>query len=229
MRIANGTKLEETDQGVKLELDNGETLEADAILVATGRKPNGDLMDVDKAGIKLLDNGRISTDAHGLTDAEGVWALGDVSSPYMLKHVANAEARTIQHNLLHPEDLQELPHDNVPAAIFTHPQIATVGLKEEEAREQGFDVTVKIQNFGDVAYGWAMEDTTGICKLIADRKTGQLLGAHLMGPQSSTLIQQLITVLTYKIDLRDFARKQYWIHPALPEVVENAILGLEWD
>lgn len=229
VRIANGTKLEETDKGVKLELDNGESLEADAILVATGRKPNGDLMDVDKAGIKLLDNGRISTDAHGLTDAEGVWALGDVSSPYMLKHVANAEARTIQHNLLHPEDLQELPHDNVPAAIFTHPQIASVGLKEEEAREQGFDITVKIQNFGDVAYGWAMEDTTGICKLIADRKTGQLLGAHLMGPQASTLIQQLITVMAYEIDLRDFARKQYWIHPALPEVVENALLGLEWD
>ena len=121
-----------------------------------------------------------------------------------------------------------MPHEHVPAAVFTHPQIATVGLTEAQAREQGYDVTVKVQNFGDVAYGWAMEDSTGVCKLIADRSTGQLLGAHLMGPQASTLIQQLITAMSCGLDMRTFARSQYWIHPALPEVVENAVLGLEW-
>ena len=202
---------------------------AEAILVATGRTPNGDQMDVDKAGIELLADGRVKTDEFGRTTAEGVWALGDVSSPYMLKHVANAEMRSVQHNLLHPEDLRPLPHDNVPAAVFTHPQIATVGRTEKQAREEGFDVTVKVQNFGDVAYGWAMEDKTGICKLVADRATGQLLGAHLMGPQASTLIQQLITAMAYSLDMREFTRNQYWIHPALPEVVENALLGLEWQ
>ena len=129
--------------------------------------------------------------------------------------------------MLHPEDFRPLPHDNVPAAIFTHPQIATVGLTEKLAREKGFDVAVKVQNFGDVAYGWAMEDSTGVCKLIADRATGQLLGAHLMGPQASTLIQQLITAMAYGLDIQKFARNQYWIHPALPEVIENALLGLE--
>ena len=104
-----------------------------------------------------------------------------------------------------------------------------MGLTEKQARKEGFDITVKVQNFGDVAYGWAMEDSTGICKLIADRATGQLLGAHLMGPQSSTLIQQLVTAMVYKLDMREFTRSQYWIHPALPEVVENALLGLEWQ
>ncbi|MDO5032480.1 mycothione reductase [Corynebacterium sp.] len=215
--------------GVRLTLDDDSVVEADAILVATGRIPNGDLMNLEASGIEMHEDGRVKVDEFGRTTCEGVWALGDVSSPYMLKHVANAEQRAVAHNLLHPENLQPMPHEHVPSAIFTHPQIATVGLTEAQAREQGYDITVKVQNFGDVAYGWAMEDTTGICKLVADRATGKLLGAHLMGPQSSTLIQQLITAMAYDLDMRTFARTQYWIHPALPEVVENAVLGLDWQ
>lgn len=218
----------EGDEGVTLTLDNGDTVTAEALLVATGRKPNGDLMDLDKAGVEMHQDGRVKVDQYGRTTAPGVWALGDVSSPYQLKHVANAETRTVQHNLLHPDDLQEMPHKLVPSAIFTHPQIATVGLTEAQAREQGHDVTVKVQNYGDVAFGWAMEDTTGIVKLIADKTTGRLLGAHYMGPQASTLIQQMITVMAYDLDVRHLARNQYWIHPALPEVTENALLGLEF-
>ena len=88
---------------------------------------------------------------------------------------------------------------------------------------------MKIQNYGDVAYGWAMEDTDHFAKLIADRNTGRLLGAHLIGPEAATLIQQLITFMAYDIDLRDAARRQYWIHPALPELIENALLGLDFS
>ena len=113
--------------------------------------------------------------------------------------------------------------------IRDSPQIATVGLNEDQAREQGYDVTVKVQRYGDVAYGWALEDTTGLVKLIADKATGRLLGAHYMGPQASSLIQQAITIMAFDLDLREVARKQYCIHPALPEVTENAILGLELD
>ena len=100
-------------------------------------------------------------------------------------------------------------------------------MTEQQAEEAGFDVTVKVQNYGDVAYGWGLEDSTGVVKLVADRESGQLLGAHYMGPQASTLIQQMITVLAYGLDLRDFPRSQYWIHPSLAEVTENAILGLD--
>ncbi|TNL99280.1 mycothione reductase [Corynebacterium tapiri] len=214
--------------GVTLTLDDDSVVTADALLVATGRRPNGDQLDVDKAGIALHEDGRIKVDEFGRTTAEGVWALGDVSSPYQLKHVANAEQRAVAHNLLHPEDMRPMPHEHVPSAIFTHPQIATVGLTEAQAREQGYDVTVKVQAYGDVAYGWAMEDSEGIVKLVADKATGQLLGAHLMGAQASTLIQQLITAMVYQLDMRTFARSQYWIHPALPEVIENAVLGLEF-
>ncbi|MDY3126898.1 MAG: mycothione reductase [Corynebacterium sp.] len=217
----------DTAQGVQVTLTNGTTLEAEALLVATGRTPNGDLLDLDAAGIELLDDGRIKVDEFGRTAVDGVWALGDVSSPYMLKHVANEEMKVIRHNVSHPDDLRPLPHEHVPAAIFTHPQIATVGLTEEQAAKH-HDITVKVQNYGDVAYGWAMEDSEGLCKLIADKNTGELLGAHYLGAQASTLIQQMITVMAYGIDVRDFAQRQYWIHPALPEVTENALLGLEF-
>ena len=225
----NVNGLENTSTGVKVSLDNGAVLDADAILVATGRIPNGDQMNLDAAGIDMHNDGRIKVDDYGRTTAEGIWALGDVSSPYMLKHVANAETKAVRHNMLNPDDMVPMPHDHVPSAIFTHPQIATVGLTEEQARGMDLDITVKVQNYGDVAYGWAMEDNDGICKLIADKNTGKLLGAHYYGPQASTLIQQMITVMAFDMDVRDFAQKQYWIHPALPEVTENALLGLEFN
>ncbi|WP_147917261.1 mycothione reductase [Ruania zhangjianzhongii] len=221
---------DESEQGVSVRLDDGATVTADVLLVATGRIPNGDRLDLAAGGIAMTDQGGVQVDQYGRsTTADGVWALGDVSSPYMLKHVANAEMRAVRHNLLHPEDLQAMPHEHVPSAIFTHPQIATVGLTEAEARGQGYAVTVKVQNYGDVAYGWAMEDTTGICKLVADRDTGKLLGAHYLGPQAATLIHQMITVLAFDLDVREVATKQYWIHPALAEVTENALLGLDFS
>ncbi|WIM66863.1 mycothione reductase [Corynebacterium breve] len=217
------------DAGVTLVLDDDTSVTSEAVLVATGRTPNGDQMNLASAGIEMREDGRIKVDDFGRTTAEGVWALGDVSSPYQLKHVANAETRAVRHNILHPDNMVPMPHDHVPSAIFTHPQIATVGLTEQQARDEGHDVTVKIQSYRDVAYGWALEDTTGIVKLVADRVTGKMLGAHYMGPQASTLIQQMITVMAFDLDVREVATQQYWIHPALPEVTENALLGLDFE
>ncbi|NQD40329.1 mycothione reductase [Glutamicibacter halophytocola] len=214
---------------VTVTLDDGSEISAEVLLVATGRIPNGDELDLDLAGIDSTD-GRISVDEFGRsTSATGVWALGDISSPYLLKHVANAEMRAVRHNLLNPQNMRKMPHEHVPAAVFTHPQIAYVGMTEEEAREAGHEITVKVQKYADVAYGWAMEDRSGIAKLIADKKTGKLLGAHYMGPQASTLIQQMITVMAFDLDVREVASNQYWIHPALPEVTENALLGLDFS
>jgi mycothione reductase len=87
-------------------------------------------------------------------------------------------------------------------------------------------VSCKIQDYADVAYGWATEDTTGIVKLVGDSATGRLLGAHIMGHQASSIIQPLIQAMSFGLTAQQMARGQYWIHPALPEVVENALLGL---
>ncbi|GLZ45065.1 mycothione reductase [Actinomycetospora sp. NBRC 106375] len=204
-------------------------IEADALLVATGRLPNGDRLDAAAGGLDLHPDGRIVVDEQQRTSVPGVWALGDVSSPFQLKHVANHEAAVVRHNLLHPDDPRATNNAHVPSAVFTDPQIATIGLREQDCRERGIRYVTKVQRYGDVAFGWAMEDTTGVVKLIADPTDGTLLGAHLMGPEASSLIQPLIQAITFGLDARTMAEHQYWIHPALPEVIENALLGLALD
>ncbi|MGA9873317.1 MAG: mycothione reductase [Rhodococcus sp. (in: high G+C Gram-positive bacteria)] len=217
---------------VGVELRDGTRVLGDALLVAVGRVPNGDRIGAEAGGIELDDEGRIVVDEFGRTTAEGVFALGDVSSDYQLKHVANHEARMVQHNVLqHQWDdtakFRAFDHRFVPAAVFTHPQIAEVGMSEAQAHEAGFEVAVKIQNYGDVAYGWAMEDREGFCKIVAEKKTGRILGAHVIGEQAPTVIQPLIQAMSFGTTVQDMARGQYWIHPALTEVVENALLGLD--
>jgi mycothione reductase len=113
----------------------------------------------------------------------------------------------------------------VPAAVFTEPQIATVGarIQDLEGRRPYVAAT---QPYQDTAYGWALRDTDGICTLYADPETGRLLGAHILGYQASLLIQPLVQAASTGLGVAEMARGQYWIHPALSEVVENALLKL---
>jgi mycothione reductase len=236
------SRIEEAGSGVRATIagtDGGEAVvDADIVLVATGRLTNADSLDVQAAGFDLEEDGRLAVDEFqrvlaGGSPAEGIWALGDVSSPYQLKHVANHEARVVTHNLEHPDDLRRSDHRFVPSAVFTRPQIASVGLTEEQARRNaessGAHIVTVIQEYGTTAYGWAMEDSTGFVKLIADKATGHLLGAHIMGHEASILIQPLIQAMSFGLDASTMARGQYWIHPALTEVVENALLALGTD
>ncbi|MDO4916350.1 MAG: mycothione reductase [Rothia sp. (in: high G+C Gram-positive bacteria)] len=235
------TAIENNDDGsarVVFEHEGNEVaVNADLVLIATGRTPNTASLDAG-AFFDLRETGALEVDRFhrvqsGGNTVDGVFALGDVSSHHLLKHVANAEMRTVQYNLTHPDSLRETDERFVPAAVFTYPQIATVGLTEDDARakgdDEGFEITVKVQNFGDVAYGWAMEDEVGLCKLIARKDTGELLGAHLVGEEASMLIQPLIQAMSFGLSAHEMARGQFWIHPALTEVVENALLGLELD
>jgi mycothione reductase len=225
-------KVEEYDGGIRLHLDTdgvAETLDVDMVLVATGRRSNSDGLSLDLAGVEVDEDGLVVVDEHQRTTAEGVWALGDVSNRFQLKHVSNDEARAVRHNLLHvdrPEAMVTSNHEVVPSAVFTSPQIASVGLTEQEARKRGLRYVTARQSFGDTAYGWAMEDTTGFAKVLADPDTGRLLGAHLMGPEASNLIQPLIGAMSFGQTAQEVARGQYWIHPALTEVVENLLLGV---
>jgi mycothione reductase len=201
-------------------------LDADVLLVATGRTPNGDTLDLDRGGIDADDDGLIIVDEYQRTSAAGVFALGDVSSRQQLKHVANKDARVVQHNLLHPVSMISTDHRFVPRAVFSMPQVASVGLTEAAAAEQGIDYLVSRQDYGDTAFGWAMEDTDHFVKIIARADTKVLLGAHLIGPHASSLIQPLIQAMSFSQPAPDVARGQYWIHPAMTEVIENALLAL---
>ena len=205
---------------------NRAELRADELLVATGRIPNGDRLNVAAAGIATDGAGYVVTDDQLRTTAEGVWALGDVTNPVQLKHVANHEARVVRHNLTHPYDPMSVDHRFIPHAVFGHPQVASVGLTEQECSRQGLPCRSHVQPFGAAAYGWAMEDIDSAVKVIAHADTRRLLGAHIIGPQASTLIQQLIQGMHFDLTVDQMARHQYYIHPALPEVVEQALLEL---
>jgi mycothione reductase len=205
-----------------------EEVDGDTLLVATGRIPNGDLLRVEAAGIET-DGTRVLVDDHFRTNVEGVWAFGDLSNTHQLKHLANAEVRAVRHNLLVSEGrlagpLRSVDTRFVPHAVFGNPQVAGVGLTERQARDQGLDILVATKAYGATAYGWAMEDQDGFVKLIADANTRQLIGAHIVGAQASTLIQQLIQGMQFAQTVDEMARGQFYIHPALPEVIENALL-----
>ncbi|MEU5776010.1 mycothione reductase [Streptomyces venezuelae] len=216
-------RVEGSPGHLRLTLDDDSVVEADTLLVAVGREPNSDTLDLDKAGITCDDKGMIEVDAQLRTGADGVWALGDIIAGPPLKHVANREAEVVAHNLLHPDEPRTMSYDVVPAAVFTRPQIAQVGITEQEARERGVEYVVGSRRYEDVAYGWALEETRGFCKVLADPKSGRLLGAHVLGPQAATLIQPLVLAMTFGLTAREVAERPLWIHPALTEVVENAL------
>ena len=211
--------------GAAVVLDNGAKVAGDLLLVAAGRRPNSDDMGLELAGVRVRDDGRVQVDEYGRTTADGIWSIGDASSPYELKHVANSEARAVAHSLAHPEDLRPFRHEWVPAAVFTDPEIATVGARLQDLAGKRPYVEAT-QPYHDTAYGWALQDTTGFCRLYADPATGRLLGAHIMGYQASLLIQPLVQAMSFGQSVASMARGQYWIHPALAEVVENALLKL---
>ncbi len=223
---ATVTEVRHEGNGVELILEDGTPIVAQVLLVATGRHPNTEDLGLDSVGVGLRPDGRIMVDEFGRA-APGIWALGDCSSPFELKHVANAEARTVAHNLAHADDLRPLPHRWVPSAVFSDPQVASVGARSQDLG--GRPHVEAVQEYGDVAYGWAMQDHRGVCKLYADPATGTLLGAHILGDHASLLITPLIGAVAHGQRIADLARGQYWIHPALSEVVENALLKLPLD
>ena len=206
---------------------------SDVVLLATGREPNTDRLNLEAAGIDTF-NDFIARDEYlrVLSEGEpveGVWAIGDIANEQMLKHVANHEQRVVSHNMEHPDNMKAETLHAIPAGVFTRPQIASVGLTEDEARTQygSESITMKIQAYGDTAYGWAMEDADGFVKLIANKSTGKILGAHIMGSEASNLLQPLTMAMSFGMTAHQMARGQYWIHPAMAEVVENALLGLD--
>ena len=237
-RVVTGTKVEsiERDDVLRVRLDNGARIDVEAVLVAVGRIPNTDRLGLADAGFDLHADGRLVVDTQQRAvsngrPVEGIYGLGDVSSTWQLKHVANHQARIVQHNLLHPKDPIGGDPGPVPSAIFSRPQIAHFGVTEAEA-EAGARVgapgpVVVKRNYSSTAWGWALEDCTSFCKLVVEAESGLILGAHIIGPEASILIQPLVLAASLGLSVRGLARSMYWPHPAASEVVENALLDAE--
>ena len=198
------------------------TVRVDTVLFASGRRPNSDRLNVAAAGIEVDARGRVLTDAGMETNVPGIFAFGDLASRHPLKHVANAEARAIARHLVGGDKLP-VDYDGVPNAVFSAPQVASVGLTERDVVQQRRPYMTARRQYADTAYGWAMNDTDSFVKLIADPDSRLLLGAHVMGLHASLLIQPLVQGMKYGQTVDDMARTIY-IHPALTEVVEQALL-----
>lgn len=194
------------------------------ILVAAGRRSNSDTLKPEKTGVETDERGWIRVDQFLRTTKEDIWALGDATGKHMFRHTANYESEVVWRNVF-TEHQYPVDHHAVPYAIFTHPQIASVGMTEEEAKKS-HDILVGVKNYYNTAKGYAMGEEEGFVKVIVEERTGRILGAHIIGPHAAILLQPLVYLMnTEEQDYLPLARAQT-IHPALSEVVVGAFGNL---
>jgi len=198
---------------------------AEALMIATGRVSNADTLKPEKTGVELDKRGFIIVDKYLQTTKNNIYAFGDAIGKHMFKHVANYEAGIAWHNASHDHKV-EINYSAAPHAIFTHPQVASVGLKEEEARQLKGKILVGRALYRDTAMGAAMGYPEGFVKVIVDHDTGKILGGHIIGPEASILIQEIINAMVSEtVNFSPIAQGMH-IHPALSEVVQNAFGNL---
>lgn len=197
------------------------------LLVATGRVPNTDILDVEKTGISTYKNGFITTNSFMETNVPGIWAIGDIAGVFLFKHSANLEAAHAVFNALNPKQKMPVPYDAMPHAIFSSPQIAGVGMTEDELKEKKIPYVVGKYKYYDTAYGKSIEDRDGFVKVLADPKTRQILGCHILGSDASILIHEVVVAMKAKLGVNGILQAVH-VHPALPEVVQRAFSSIKF-
>lgn len=198
---------------------------AEKILVAAGRKSNADRLKVEKTGVKLDKKGYIKVNEFLETSQDNIWSFGDAIGKHMFKHVANEEAFVAFNNAFHDEKVK-MKYRAVPHAIFSHPQIASVGLTEMEARKNGYDLLIGTANYDQVAKGLSMMESNGFAKAIVDKNDLTILGFHIIGPYAPIVIQEVITIMELKGQVGHIGQAMH-IHPALPELIQRTLANLE--
>ena len=226
-------EAEKTSMGKKklvaVNRENGKRMEitTEEILVATGRGPNTDILHPERGGIKIDEKGWISVNEYLETSQPNVWALGDANGKHSFKHVANYESLVVYYNAILKMRVK-VDYHAIPHAVFTHPETASVGLREKEAIEKyGKDkVLIGIQRYQDTAKGEAMGVKDCFVKVIVEKGTMRILGAHIIGLYASVLIQEIINLMYTPKQSAEPIIYGMHIHPALSEVVERAFGSL---
>jgi dihydrolipoamide dehydrogenase len=203
------------------------SIPADVLLLAAGRESTADLLHPEKSGVRTDRNGWVLVNQYLETTQRNIWALGDAVGVHPFKHVANYESQILYYNAVLKEKIP-VDYHAVPHAVFAYPEIAAVGLKEKEAVERyGSDrVLIGFQRYEDTAKGQAMGVRDYFVKVIVEDETARILGAHVIGPQASVLIQELITLMYTRDQTIHPIVKAMHIHPALSEVIGNAVADL---
>ena len=199
---------------------------SDQLLVAVGRIPNTDLLDLSKTNVETDGKGFIKTNEYLETSAKNIWALGDIVGKFLFKHSANLEAGYVYNNAILNERIK-VDYRAMPHAIFSSPQIAGVGLREQDLREGKIDYAVGKYMFIKSGMGIALQDNGGFVKVFADRKTEKILGCHILGTDASTLIHEVIVAMKAGLTA-DAIKNAVHVHPALSEVVQRAVNNIEY-
>jgi mycothione reductase len=191
-------------------------LDSDQLLIAAGRVPNSDTLDLENTGVKTDASGFILVDEYLETNIKGIFALGDAVGRYQFKHSANLEAQYAFHNITHPTKIP-VDYNAMPHAIFSSPQVAGVGATEQELESKGIRYKKTIYRYADTAMGQSIEDKDGFVKFLLSDE-GSILGCHILGSQASILIHEVLVVMKMSGTIRNIANTVH-IHPALSEVV----------
>jgi dihydrolipoamide dehydrogenase len=225
--------VEATDAGAKVRVEdqgNGQeqTLDADVVLVAIGVQPNSDELGLEAAGVTTDQRGFIQVDEFMRTNVPNVYAIGDVTGKLQLAHVASAQGMVAAEHVAGHDSrpIREADYAFMPRATYCNPQVASLGLTEAQAREGGREV--KVGKFPFVANGKALglNEREGFVKLITDARYGEILGAHLVGPEVTELLPELVLAHTWELTTEEIARTVH-AHPTLSEVVMEAAHAVE--
>ncbi len=216
-----------TANGVEVRLADGQTFTGSRLLVSVGRVANRENLGLDTAGVKL-EGCAIGVNEFMETSAAGIFAIGDVTGKMALAHVATAQGRIVVENLLAAKTgapWQKMDYDAVPACVFTYPEIATIGLTEEEAARRGLAVRIGRFPFAAIGKALAMGETEGFVKLIADANTGRLLGGHIFGGHAAELIGQITLAVRLGATAQQLT-ETIFAHPTLSEAILESAEGI---
>ncbi|MBI4288223.1 MAG: dihydrolipoyl dehydrogenase [Chloroflexi bacterium] len=232
MQVQTGSQVEEVKErqggvtAVARNVNTGNKAEfvAQKILVAVGRRPNADVLKFENTGVETDRQGFIKVNEYLQTSKKNIYAIGDANGQYMFRHMANEEALLVVQNVFYGGDLK-IDYSAVPHAIFSHPQIASVGLTEEAARKK-YDVLVGRTKYSDVAKGQAMMETEGFAKAVVEKGTDRILGFHIVGPYAPELIQEAVNAMASGGHIREINQGIH-THPALSELIPVTLNSLE--
>lgn len=232
VKVMTGTKverIEDTGDGVRVHVTdakgNEKTLEADRVMQAIGFQPRTDGFGLEHTGVELTERGAIQIDDQMRTNVPHIYAVGDVTAKLMLAHVAEAMG-IIAAEAIAGQNPRGLEFRMMPRATYCQPQVASFGYTEKEAREAGYDVNVAKFPFMANGKSLGLGETAGFVKLISDKKYGEMLGAHLIGPDVTELLPELTLARSAELTPEEIARNVH-AHPTLSEAIKEAAHGLE--
>lgn len=212
-------KVETGSSGVTVTLSNGKTVEAEKVLVSIGRAINSENLGLEDVGVQKGKRGEILVNSRMQTSVDGIYAIGDAVGGIMLAHLASKEGIVAAENAMDGD--AEVNYRVVPAAIFTSPEIASVGLREKQAAEQGLKYKAGRFQYRALGKAHAMGEIAGLFKVIAEEETDRILGAHIIGPHASDLIHEVALAMEKGLTARDIARTIH-AHPTLAEGIMEA-------